>query len=227
MESVHPAASAFGAHAGEYDGLRRRLVPPFDALYRTAVETLELLPREPRRVLDLGAGTGVLSRFVRAAYPSCELVLLDSAARMLEQASATLEGPATFELGDLREELPPGPFDAVVSALAIHHLSDTEKKDLFSRIHEALRAGGVFVNAEHVAAPSPELERHYENWHERSSFELGTSPAEWKGAQDRMSHDRRTDTVSQLRWLEEAGFVEADCLFKSYGFAVLLARRAA
>jgi tRNA (cmo5U34)-methyltransferase len=225
MTDLHPAASAFDAHAQEYDALRKRLVPTFDTLYGTAIEALELLSEPPRRVLDLGAGTGMMSRFVRAAHPSCELVLLDSAPRMLEEASAAVEPPATFTLGDLREQLPPGPFDAVVSALAIHHLLDEDKGDLFRRVREVLREGGVFVNAEHVAAPNPQLERRYESWHEHRSRELGASAEEWAAAEGRMSHDQKVDVPTQLAWLEDAGFVDVDCLFKRYGFAVLFARR--
>lgn len=225
MVEPHPASLAFDAHAVEYDALRRRLVPPFDALYGTAIEALGLLSEPPRRVLDLGAGTGMMSCFVRAAHPSCELVLLDSAARMLDEARAALQAPAAFMLGDLRDGLPAGPFDAVVSALAIHHLSDEEKQDLFGRIRDALRAGGVFVNAEHVAAPCATLEGHYERWHERSSLQLGTDQREWAAAEERMSHDRRAAVATQLSWLAGAGFAEVDCLFKRYGFAVLFARR--
>ena len=40
-----------------------------------------------------------------------------------------------------------------------------------------------------------------------------------------MSHDRRVDLATQLGWLEDAGFLDVDCLFKRYGFAVLFARR--
>ena len=225
MSEIHTAASAFDAHAQDYDSPRRRLVPTFDALYGAAIEALELLSEPPRRVLDLGAGTGMMSRFVRAAHPSCELVLLDSAPRMLEEAGGAVEPPTTFTLGDLREELPPGPFDAVVSALAIHHLSDEDKQGLFGRVRGVLGEGGVFVNAEHVAAPSPELERRYESWHEHTSRELGASAEEWAAAEGRMSHDRRVDVPTQLAWLEDAGFSDVDCLFKRYGFAVLIGRR--
>ncbi len=45
----------------------------------------------------------------------------------------------------LEEPLPAGPFDVVVSALAVHHLDATAKRDLFARVHAALRAGGRFV----------------------------------------------------------------------------------
>jgi tRNA (cmo5U34)-methyltransferase len=84
------AISVFDAHAGHYKALRRRLVPAFDAFYGTAVEALALAGCELRRVLDLGAGTGVLARAVLQANPDSELVLLDGSAAMLEQLYAEL-----------------------------------------------------------------------------------------------------------------------------------------
>jgi len=61
---------------------------------------------------------------------------------------------ATYVTGDLASPLPAGPWDAIVSALAIHHLEDDGKRDLFARAHDALGDGGVFVNAEQVSGPT-------------------------------------------------------------------------
>jgi len=55
---VHDARRIFDAHADDYDALRRRLVPCFDALYGAAVGALSLASRPLERVLDVGAGTG-------------------------------------------------------------------------------------------------------------------------------------------------------------------------
>jgi hypothetical protein len=41
-------------------------------------------------------------------------------------------------LADLRDPFPDGPFDAVVSALAIHHLGDDDKRELFRRVKDCL-----------------------------------------------------------------------------------------
>ena len=219
------APSTFDAHAGVYEASRTRLVPPLQTLYATAVQALSLGDDAPRRVLDLGAGTGLLSRFVRDAHPDAELVLVDAAPAMLEQARATLAAPASFILADLREPLPGGRFDAVVSALAIHHLTDAEKRALFARVCDALAPGGVFVNAEQVAAPSAALEAAYRRWHRDASRALGASADEWAAAEQRMSFDRLATAADQLRWLSEAGLADADCLFKQYAFAVLFARK--
>jgi tRNA (cmo5U34)-methyltransferase len=222
MAMTH-AAQIFNAQAAGYDAGRRRLIPPFDAFYGTAVQALALGGREPERVLDLGAGTGLLSAYVREAFPGVRLTLLDGAAAMLEQARARLgEGDIAYVQGDLADELPAGLWDAVVSALAIHHLSHADKQALFARVHAALPSGGVFVNAEQVAGPSPRFTRVYEQWHEAHARAAGVSDAEWAATQERMAYDRCASVEAQLAWLRAAGFSEADCLFKDHRFAVLV-----
>jgi tRNA (cmo5U34)-methyltransferase len=224
--TTESAPATFDAHAAGYEGPRRRLIPPFDAFYGAAVDALQMLGRPPRRVLDLGAGTGMLAARVAAAYPDAELVLTDGAPAMLEQARATLGPSAELHVADLTDPLPDGELDAVVSALAIHHLADEQKRSLFARVRAALPPMGVFVNAEQVAGPTPCFDRRYRDWHEAAARAAGSDDAEWAGAQERMRHDRCADVESQLRWLREAGFDAADCLFKDHRFAVLVARRA-
>jgi tRNA (cmo5U34)-methyltransferase len=223
-DSTTSAPATFNAVAADYEAPRRRLIPPFDAFYGTAVEALTMLGRPPARVLDLGAGTGMLAARVAAAYPEAELVLVDGAPAMLEQARATLGARAQLHVADLANPLPDGPFDAVVSALAIHHLDDGDKRALFARVRQALPPGGVFVNAEQVAGPTPCFDARYRAWHEAASRAGGATAEEWAAAEDRMRHDRCSDVESQLRWLREAGFDAADCLFKDHRFAVLVAR---
>jgi tRNA (cmo5U34)-methyltransferase len=218
------AAATFNAQAAAYEAPRRRLIPPFDAFYGTAVAALELLGREPGRVLDLGAGTGMLAARIAEAHAACRLVLLDGAAAMLERAGERLGDRAELVVADLRDPLPEGPFDAVVSALAIHHLADTDKRDLLRRVHDALVPGGVFVNAEQVAGPTPGWDARYRTWHRAQARARGATAQEWDGAVERMRHDRCASVEAQLHWMHEAG-LSADCLFKDHAFAVLAGLR--
>ncbi|MDQ6915680.1 MAG: class I SAM-dependent methyltransferase [Actinomycetota bacterium] len=215
----------FDSQAAEYEAARRRLVPVHDAFYGAAVAALDLTARPPTRILDLGAGTGLLARQAAAAHPGAELVLLDAAPAMLDQARAALGDRAAYVAGDLTDKLPAGPWDAVISALAIHHLEDAAKRDLFRRIHAALTPGGVFVNAEQVAGPSPLVDADHVHWHEARARDLGTTDDEWRAARERMRHDRLATVEDQLAWLRAAGFADVDCLYKDHCFAVLVGHR--
>lgn len=221
------SVSVFAEHAQEYHAQRRRIVPCFEEFYGTAVGLLELRGGPIERVLDLGAGTGLMSEAVLSRHAAAEMVLVDGAAEMLAQAPARLGGSVRTIVADMRDPLPEGPFDAVVSALAIHHLEHPDKQDLYRRIHAALRPGGVFVNAEHVAGPTPWLERTYRRLWREGCLAAGAEEKEILDAEGRMAMDRSTDIATQLGWMGEAGLEDCDCFFKQYHFAVLAGWRAA
>ncbi|RYG63025.1 hypothetical protein EON77_21475, partial [bacterium] len=79
----------FDRWATQYDGERRLLISPFDAYYAAAGEAASLRPDGTRRttaegggpvrVLDLGAGTGLLTAVLAEALPDSRLTLLDEA----------------------------------------------------------------------------------------------------------------------------------------------------
>ncbi|MCZ7427276.1 class I SAM-dependent methyltransferase [Micromonospora sp. WMMA1949] len=225
---------AFDAVAGTYDQARRRLVPCFDAFYGTAVEVAApplraaLAAGRTPEVLDLGAGTGLLSLLLTAAVPGVRLTLVDGAPGMLAVAAGHLRErgvPHRTVHADLADPLPAGRYDAVVSALAIHHLDDEGKRALYRRAADALAPGGVFVNAEQVAGPTPALDRRYDEVWTARITELGSGAEEIAGARERMRHDRPATVADQCRWLTEAGLVDVDCFFKEWRFAVFGGRR--
>jgi tRNA (cmo5U34)-methyltransferase len=227
LAGVPPHAShVFDRHAADYDErLRRALIPPFDAFYGAAVAALDRLPAPPTSVLDLGAGTGLLSRKVAEAHSGVRLTLLDGSPAMLDRARAALGGRATYVVGDLADPLPDGPWSAIVSALAIHHLDHDAKRNLFARVHDALPPGGVFVNAEQVEAPTAAEQRENVEWHRTHALAGGADEDEWAAAVERMRVDRCATIDEQLAWLRDAGFETVDCPFEDHRFAVLVAAR--
>jgi tRNA (cmo5U34)-methyltransferase len=213
----------------EYDAPRHRLVPSFDLLYGSTAEQVAIAVGDGPAgdVLDLGAGTGLLSAAVVARVPAVRLHLLDGSADMLGAARQRLANrtDTRFTEADLTGPLPAGPFAAVVSALAIHHLSGERKRDLYGRAFAALQPGGVFVNLDQVLGPTPAVERQYAAAHEAYARRHGSDDAEWAGAQERMRADRPDTLDDQLRWLRTIGFGDVDCAAKDGRFAVLVAWR--
>jgi tRNA (cmo5U34)-methyltransferase len=207
---------------------RRRLVPCFDGFYGSAIRALELTQPGPlRAVLDLGTGTGALAAMVADAYPEARLTLLDGAPAMIEKAAANLgaRADAAF-VQDFADPLPAGPFDAIVSSLAIHHLDDAGKASLYARAHHALRPGGAFINAEQVLGATPALDALAWRSHEREARALGATPEQWAAAVQRMTHDRCATVETNLELLRAAGFGDLSVHFADGRFAVLAGRRA-
>lgn len=229
MTTVVPSASAFSRYAQSYDAMRRRLIPCFDEFYGAALRLIDdWKTQDAFRVLDLGAGTGLFSGMVLEHFPKVELQLIDASPGMLDQARERFAGQASvsFAIADMAAADLGGPWDVVVSALAIHHLEDSAKRDLFARIANALRPGGLFVNAEQVLGPTKTAEDRYARfWHEDIRA-LGVSEAEIASAGERMAFDRCAPAEAQLDWMRDAGFSDVDCSFKSWRFAVLSGRKA-
>jgi tRNA (cmo5U34)-methyltransferase len=221
------AVRAFSAHASDYDRERRRIVPCFEQFYGTAVTLVSLRPGPVERVLDLGTGTGLLGAAVLARHPDAQLLALDGSAQMLERASERLPASTRTVLADLRDPLPDGPFDAVVSSLAIHHLEHDAQRDLYGRVAQALRPGGVFVNAEHVAGPTAWLERAYRQLWRDAAAAAGASREELEAADERMLLNRCVPVAELLRWMDAAGLQDGDCFFKQLHFAVVAGWRSA
>lgn len=207
--------------ATTYDSERRRLIYCFDEFYGTVGELVARSCPDSPSILDLGAGTGILSTTIVERVPTAKIHLLDASSEMLLQAASRLaKWQPQITVRSLSEELPGGPFDAIVSALAIHHLNDAEKRDLYSRILVALAPGGVFINAEQISGRSARLQNLIEAVHLDRARALGSSEVEIDGATQRMSHDQCATVSDQVAWLNEIGFEDTECLFRSFRFAV-------
>jgi tRNA (cmo5U34)-methyltransferase len=213
----------FDKWAGEYDRTRRQLIPCFDAFYQSAVEQLSFPSKAPIEILDIGAGTGLLSSMVRARFPNARLTLQDSSGEMLAVARSRFEelgNQVTYIHKDYRCNLPPGPFNAVVSALSIHHLTEPEKLDLFVDIAKVLDVNGIFVNADQVLGETPEQESDFRASWLQEVRTAGISQGDLAAAQERMKADKMSKLSWQLDCLRQLGYKQVVTAFQADSFVV-------
>jgi trans-aconitate 2-methyltransferase len=118
----------------QYERFRgERAQPFFDLLALVA-------PRPAMRALDLGCGTGELTRALHDALSPNETIGLDSSAEMLAKSASFVAPGLRFEQADIAGPLPAGPWDLVFSNAALQWLPDHPA--LFGRLAALLAPGG-------------------------------------------------------------------------------------
>jgi len=219
--------TAFNATASKYDAQRQWVIPEFDAFYGAAIRAVDWPGSRPE-ILDIGAGTGLLSALLLQRYPDASLTLLDISDQMLKVAHERFSGnpdvryvTGDYSTGDLGSQ-----YDLVCSALSIHHLLHEDKHALFQRVYDALNPGGVFVNADQAAGETPALDREYMHYWDRfiRNGPLGTDE-QAEILKRRASLDRNEKLSVQLGWLNDCGFVDVDVMYRNRTFVVIRARK--
>ena len=212
----------FDAAAQDYDRTRPQYIPCFDEFYSTA---LDLIPHDNQanlKVLDIGAGTGLLSSLVSAAFPNAAITLADISSEMLGKARERFNSNPNIEYVVLDFIHAPitGKYDVVVSALALHHTPQEKLKSVFHKIFNALESGGHFINADQTLGTTPENEEKYAQAWLKGAKAKGCTDLDIEIAIERMKADKTATLQDQLNWLSEVGFVQVDCWYKNYRFAV-------
>jgi tRNA (cmo5U34)-methyltransferase len=118
-----------------YDQQIRAELPLYEELQQASIDAI---PFKPERILELGFGTAETTRRIWERYPEARITGIDSSPEMVFKARQL--GWEEMRLGRIEDPLPDGPWDLVISVLAVHHLDDDGKRDLFRRVREQSRA---------------------------------------------------------------------------------------
>jgi ubiquinone/menaquinone biosynthesis C-methylase UbiE len=143
-----PSASRFDRWASSYEDntLQEHLFVP---VHQTTLQlALQLVPH-PRRILDVGCGTGRLLRQARPCYPAAELVGVDLAGQMVATANAVTPTRLAVRYVHGRAECLPFTnevFDLIFTTLSLRHWTDLPAG--IAEIGRVLTPGGVVVLAD-------------------------------------------------------------------------------
>jgi len=118
-----------------YLDVMREEVPRYDELQDAAIDAI---PFAPATILELGFGTAETTRRLLDRFPETRITGLDSSPEMVFKAREL--GWEDLRLGRIEDPLPEGPWDLVIAVLAVHHLDEDGKQNLFRQVREQSRA---------------------------------------------------------------------------------------
>jgi tRNA (cmo5U34)-methyltransferase len=218
---------AFDEIASRYDAQRRWIIPEMDDYYSAAVWAAECTNSRPA-ILDIGAGTGLLSALIIRKYPDASLTLVDLSESMLGMAKERFAGrkEVQYITGDYSSVDFAGRYDLICSALSIHHLEQDDKRRLYKKIFDALHPGGIFVNADQVLGETPAINRRYMAYWDEFLEPCPLPPEDKKQVLYRRdTFDRNEKLPVQLAWMQDCGFTSIDVVYKNRQFVVFTGRR--
>lgn len=132
----------FEGKTDEYDEVHLKMMD-------NKIKITENLNENVKRVLDLGAGTGLELIPLFERFPDAQVVAIDITKSMLEELKKRSYAHNVETIcGDFFETDFGNDYDAVISSAALHHFVESDKVKLYKKIYEALKVGGQFINSD-------------------------------------------------------------------------------
>ncbi|SMF56055.1 tRNA (cmo5U34)-methyltransferase [Alteromonadaceae bacterium Bs31] len=212
------------ATLSDSDAAQKALMACFDDFYRTAVSLIPFEREAEFSVLDLGAGTGLLSELIQQDFPNCSITLCDLAEHKLKRAMQRFEGKdekLRFYVSDyIQQAFPENNYDLIVSALSLHHCSTAQFNMVLSKIYAALNPGGHFINADQALGSTDNIEKIYARKWLKDANDHGAKQQDIEKALQAMKASKRLALETQLNLMSAKGFVDLNHWYQYFSFCV-------
>jgi len=222
MDRIETIKSHFEREAAEFDETILRLIPHYTEMIEALVLSIPFKKDEQINVIDLGCGTGTVSKKIKTAFPNSKISCLDIAENMIKIAQNKLGEKIDCYVCNFYDFNFDKKYDVIVSSLALHHLAnDEDKKMFYEKIYKALNKNGVFYNADVVLSSNEHLQELYmAKWKAFMNKSVSLEEIENKWLVNYKSEDRPTNLMNHINWLRDIGFNDVDVVWKYYNYAV-------
>ena len=164
-----------------------------------------LVPEHVQKLLDLGCGTGLELDEILQKRPKLEVTGIDLSEDMLGRLSAKHPQVHTIRADYFRYDFGKEAYDMAVSFESLHHFKPEKKLELYRKIYDTLKNGGIFIEADYIACCEDE---------EKLLMELCDSKREKEGiGEDVFVHfDTPLTAEHEMELLENAGFSRVEMI---------------
>ena len=195
--------------------------------------------QNPAIIIDLGCGTGSLTKKLLEEFNSAKVLAIDSDPAVLLLAEHRLKpfGNRGEIIQSDINKLDWGKYNvinAVVSSSALHWFSSENLEKTYCRIFKCLKKGGVFLNADHAGSCSRPIQQYWESNRRQMLQEQVKSADDWDGfwqqflaelgkdaqieRQKAIGQWEGTEEGMPMQWhfekLEQCGFGYVDCFWR-------------
>ncbi|MFG2644338.1 class I SAM-dependent methyltransferase [Streptomyces sp. NPDC048370] len=157
MTDAATTGTDWAAWQESWDRQQEWYMPDREERFRVMLDMVEAVVGPEPRVLDLACGTGSITDRLLKRFPKATSVGVDLDPALLAIARGYFaeDERVSFVTADLKDPswvgtLPHGPFDAVLTATALHWLHTEPLTALYGQLAGLVRDGGVFMNADHM-----------------------------------------------------------------------------
>lgn len=128
-----------------------------ESFMNTKKELTDNLPDDVKNILDLGAGTGLELIELFKRFPDAKITAVDISEKMLEKLKEREFGSKVKTIcGNFFDVDFGNDYDAVISTSALHHFLITDKLELYKKIYNSLKDGGIFLNSDKIVDSNQE-----------------------------------------------------------------------
>lgn len=135
------------------------------AMIEAKRKIVDFIPVNTKKIIDLGAGTGLQLIRVYEVFPNVITIAIDISDGMLKKLyerhisdNITIINKSFFEY-EFGSDI-----DAVISTQALHHFEPKDKEVLYKKVYDCLKEHGVFVIEDYFAIDDEDERKGFEDY---------------------------------------------------------------
>ncbi|EHJ01184.1 Methyltransferase type 12 [Clostridium sp. DL-VIII] len=215
--SVEKMSEFFTKRVDDYD---KHMINSVEGCKEGYVKMAELLPKDVNEILDLGCGTGLELDEIFKTKPYIHVTGIDLTKAMLDKLkqkhsdknlSLINANYFDYDFGSCK-------FDAAISFQTMHHFSHEKKIKLYSKVFNALKANGQYIECD-CMIENQEEENFYYSENERIRKENNIQDNEF------YHYDTPCTIDNQIKMLYKAGFENVEMNFRIGNTTIIVARK--